>query len=74
MESLTSVAPALLFILKAVVFVFLALYIIFAVVIIRQVKIMTDTLEVGFETPIILLSYIHLAFSVCVLLLAIFIL
>lgn len=38
----------------------LGLYIVFAIVIVRQVKIMTDTLSVGFEWQIILISWAHL--------------
>lgn len=51
-----------------------AFYIIFAFVIVRQVNKMTHTLEVGFETPIRFLSWVHLLLSVCVFLFALVIL
>lgn len=42
----------------------LALYIVFAIVIVRQVRIMTDTLEVGFEFQIKIIAWGHLFFAV----------
>lgn len=50
------------------------LYIIFAFVIVRQVSIMLATLELGFETPIRILSLVHLFFAIAVLVLAVLIL
>lgn len=52
----------------------LVLYLIFALVIIRQVALMTATLDVGFGAPIKLLTYIHLGFAVVVFILALIIL
>ena len=62
--------------LVAKVFVLIAffLYIIFSVVVVRQVELMTSTLEVGFETQLKLLSYLHLAFAVFVFFAALIIL
>lgn len=48
----------------------LVLYLVFALVVVRQVKLMTDTLEVGFELPIRILAYAHLIFAILVLLAA----
>lgn len=48
----------------------LVIYLVFALVVVRQVRLMTDTLEVGFELPIRILSYLHLIFAVLVLLAA----
>lgn len=48
----------------------LLLYLVFALVVVRQIRLMTDTLEVGFETPIRILGYLHLALAVLVLLIA----
>lgn len=45
-------------------------YVVFAVVVVRQVQLMTKTLEVNFEKPVQMLSYLHLLFAVGVLLLA----
>ena len=56
-----------------VMFSFL-LYVIFAAVVVRQIQLMTNTLEVGFETPIKILGYIHLLGSVLIFILALFIL
>ena len=62
--------------LIAKIFVLIAffLYIIFSVVVVRQVELMTATLEVGFETQIKLLSYLHLLFALFVFLAALIIL
>ncbi|GEM_PF-867670 len=48
----------------------LALYLVFALVIVRQVGLMTKTLSVGFEFPIKLLAYLHLIASVLLFFLA----
>ena len=50
----------------AKVFVLFAfsLYIIFSLVVVRQVGLMTRTLEVNFEKPLILFSYLHFFFAV----------
>lgn len=66
-------APALFFLKIAAIF-FLLLYLIFSAVLIRQVKIMTDTLEVGLENPVKILVFLHFVFALGVLLLSIFIL
>lgn len=50
------------------------LYVIFAFVVVRQVSIMLNTLELGFETPIRFLSWSHFVFAVCVFVLALAIL
>lgn len=50
------------------------LYVVFAFVIVRQVSIMLSTLELGFETPIRVLSWVHFLFALAVLVLAILIL
>jgi len=60
--------------IKIFVLVSLSLYIIFAIVVIRQVQLMTDTLEVGFETQLRIASYIHFLFAVSVLIFAFIIL
>lgn len=55
-----------LIIIKIFVLAFLVLYVIFALVIVRQVKLMVDTLDVGFETPVRIASLIHLALAISV--------
>ena len=59
---------------KAMLSFALLLYTIFAAVVVRQVQLMTDTLEVGLETPIKLLAMAHLLLSVGVFILALIIL
>ena len=53
-------------VIKVAVLILLSLYFVFALVVIRQVKLMTSTLHLGFETPVIIVSYLHFAFSVLV--------
>lgn len=53
---------------------FLFIYLIFAIIVVRQVKTMTETLKVGFETPIKTLSLIHLSMAFLVFLISFFIL
>lgn len=52
----------------------LAIYLIFALVIVRQVQLMIDTVKVGFEFLVKLLSYLHLLFAILVFLFALIIL
>jgi hypothetical protein len=53
-------------IIKILSLVVLGIYIIFAFVIRRQVKVMTDTLTLGFEAPVKFLSIFHLFFAIFV--------
>jgi len=59
---------------KTLTLVLLGMYIIFAFVIVRQVKLMTSTLRLGSETFMKLLTYLHLAFAIFVFLAALIIL
>lgn len=59
---------------KILFLIAIVVYIIFALVVVRQVNLMVDTLEVGFETPIRLFAWGHLLFSIGVLILALLIL
>jgi hypothetical protein len=59
---------------KVMVLIALAIYGIFAFVVLRQIQLMTDTLEVGFEGPIRMLGISHLAFSLVIFVLALIIL
>jgi hypothetical protein len=61
-------------IIKVFALVAFLLYIIFALVVVRQVQLMTDTLELEFEFPVRMLSYLHLGFAVVVFALALLIL
>jgi len=61
-------------VIKIFVLIFLVIYLIFAFVIIRQVQLMTKTLEVGFEKQLKFLSLLHFLFAVAVLVFGILIL
>lgn len=62
------------FLLKALSLVLLGMYLVFSLVVVRQVKLMTDTLQLGFEGLAKTLAYVHLAFAVLVFLSALIIL
>lgn len=53
-------------VIKIMILIALGLYIIFSFVITRQVKIMTDTLVLGFEGMAKLLALLNLVFAVIV--------
>ena len=59
---------------KSILIIFLLIYVVFAAVVIRQARMMTDTLEVGFETQIKFLVLIHFALAVLALVLSFIIL
>lgn len=59
---------------KIALIILLSMYFIFALIVVRQVKLMTDTLQLGYEGFISLLGYAHLIFAAFVLLAAIIIL
>ncbi|MBI2267940.1 MAG: hypothetical protein HYU80_00625 [Candidatus Blackburnbacteria bacterium] len=46
------------------------IYIIFATVVVRQVYLMTNTLEVGFESQLRIISWLHLLLAIGVFLFA----
>jgi hypothetical protein len=60
--------------IKVLSVVLLGLYLIFAFVVVRQVKLMTATLHLGLEAGLKTLSYIHLIFAVLVFFAALIIL
>lgn len=61
-------------VLKILIIILLAIYIVFSYVIIRQVQLMTDTLVIGFESQLKFLAFIHFLFAVGVLIFSIIIL
>jgi len=61
-------------VVKIAALILLGMYLIFALIVVRQIKLMTNTLVLGFESPIIILGYIHLAFAILVFLVALIIL
>jgi hypothetical protein len=62
------------FTLKIVVLLGIAVYAVFAGVMVRQERLMANVLEEGFEPVLRIITYIHLAMSVAVFLLALVIL
>ena len=59
--------------IKVGLIIFLFLYLIFATVVIRQVKMMTETLEVGFETQVKFIVLLHFVIALVVFLMSIFV-
>lgn len=55
---------------KIFALVLLGLYLVFALVMVKQVQLMTNTLQLGFELPVKVLSYIHFIFAAFVFLTA----
>jgi len=52
----------------------IAMYVVFGFVVVRQVKLMTDTLQLGYEAIAKVLSYLHLMFTIAVFIFALLIL
>ncbi len=62
------------FFIKVVFVVLLLVYNVFALVVVKQINLMTDTLELGFETSLRFFARFHFLFAIAVLLIAIVIL
>jgi len=58
------------FIVKLAFLIFLAVYLAFAVIVIRQVQLMVKTLNGSFDLPLQILSFVHMAFAAFVFLMA----
>ena len=74
MLTLPALGASIWFIVKIFFLIAIFVYIVFAGVIVRQVGLMIETLEVGFETPIKIFAWGHFLFAIGVLILAILIL
>jgi hypothetical protein len=61
-------------IVKIAILILLGLYLMFCLIVTRQVKLITSTISSGFELSITMFGYIHLAFAVFVFLAALVIL
>jgi len=70
MQTLPLVNIAIWPIVKIMVLFGLSLYLIFALVVVRQVQLMTKTIQMNFETPVKFLAVGHLLFAVAVFLFA----
>jgi hypothetical protein len=66
--------PGLWLLVKYPVFLLLLLYIVFAVVIIKQVRLMVRTLKVGTEGLLVSVAYLHLVAAIIVLMAAVILL
>ena len=66
MEVIPLINISIWLIAKVFVLVALFLYLIFSLVVVKQVSLMTDTLEIGLEATLRLLAYLHLAFAILV--------
>lgn len=74
MQDLISTESSFLPIIKIVFLVGFLIYIVFAFILVRQVDLMTETLELGHEKIIKYISVAHMVFSVLVFLLALILL
>ena len=70
MEAVPILGISVWLVAKIAALILLGMYLIFALVVVRQVQLMTDTIAVGFEVPIRLFSCLHLIFAVLVFLTA----
>jgi len=61
-------------IIKVAILILLGMYLFFSWVVIRQVRLMTDTMQLGFEGFVKTLSYVHFVFAAFVFLTALIIL
>jgi len=59
---------------KGFVLFAIVMYVVFGFVVVRQVRLMTDTLQLGFEGFIKIISYLHLLFTIAVFIFALLIL
>lgn len=74
METIPLTGVSIWLVAKIFVLIAILLYLVFSLVIVRQVKLMIETVEVDFENQIKALSYVHLAFAVIVFIFALLIL
>jgi len=74
METLPIIGISMWAIIKTFSLILLGIYLVFGLVVVRQVKMMTDTLQLGFETLAKVLAFAHLAFAILVFLTALIIL
>ena len=64
---------SLWFFLKVGSIIGLMIYVIFAFVVMKQVNLMTETLEIDFERPIKTVATLHFIFAIFVLIFALFV-
>lgn len=71
MDLLVDIEFSALIVIRIAVTIFLFFYILFAGVVVKQVRVMTETLQVGFEGPIKVLALGHFIFALITLFLAV---
>lgn len=74
METIPLIGISVWLVAKIFVLIALAIYIVFAAVIVKQVSLMIKTIKVGFEAPIKFVAWGHLLFALGIFVLAIIIL
>ncbi len=74
MQNLLTIGLNVWLLIKILALLLLGMYLIFSLVVIKQVNLMTRTLQLGYEQIVKTLSYLHLIFAVLVFLAALIIL
>lgn len=74
MEVIPLVGISVWLAVKIFILLFLAIYIVFALVVIRQIKLMSETLDMGLNLPIRFIGWGHFLFAVGIFVIAILIL
>ena len=74
MNIISEIELSALFLIKIAVIIFLFIYIIFSLIVVKQVRVMIDSLEVGLDRQVLALAYIHLIAAIVIFILSIFIL
>lgn len=74
MEMIPFLGITVWLLLKIFILLFLAIYIVFAIVVIRQIKLMLQTLDMGLNLPLRFLGWAHFLFAVGIFLIALTIL
>ena len=64
--------PTFMGLLKLFILVGIGVYVVFTIIVVKQVKIMNSTLKAGLEAPIKLSAYLLLSFAILVFLFALF--
>lgn len=73
-QLISSGETTLFFVVKIGLWLFLVIYVIFAATLIKQIRIMTETLTTGFEVFLKAAGFLHFVFALFVLILSVFIL
>lgn len=66
----TVITITTILLVKIASLILLGMYLVFSLVVVRQIKLMTDTLQLGYEQMVKMLGYIHLIFAILVFLAA----